>query len=246
MANAFIPRLVTLANIAMASASIAVIPAGASKPISSSCHTDSGNLSTRTDSRGVQASYSYDALDRLSAVSFTLSGQSTQAYAWTYDQTGAGFSSSIGRLSTASFPEGNTQFSYDPQGRVLQSRQTVNGAPETNAQAVQLNTSYSYDAAGQITGVVYPSGRSVNISITAGLPSGLSLSTTAGAVPSPMLSNIQFAPFGAVQSWNWQMSGGTLPYSRSFDSCEIGVRRQLNPYQNLLPLCPSANSLLNP
>ena len=167
-----------------------------------------GNLSTRTDSRGVQATYSHDALNRLTQASFNLAGQTSQNYSWTYDQTGGIFSYGIGRLTTASFPEGSTSFVYDPQGRVLQTAQTVNAAAGTNSQNVRLNTFYAYDAGGHVTQLIYPSGRTVSIGYTGGLPSSLGLAQNAVASPIPLLGNIQYAPFGPVQSWNWQLATG--------------------------------------
>ena len=182
-----------------------------------------GNLLTRTDSRGVLASYLYDALNRVTGVSFALSGQAqaTQNYTWTYDQTGAGFSNGIGRLTTASFPEGSTRYAYDPQGRVVQTVQTVNAASGTNSQNIPHTTYYAYDAAGHVTSLIYPSGRTVSISYTGGLPTGISLAQNANATAVPLLSSIQYAPFGAAQSWNWaQLSTPTGPqaYARTFDT----------------------------
>ena len=179
-----------------------------------------GNLLTRTDSRGVLASYTYDALNRVTGTTLTLAGQAAQTYTWTYDETGTGNSYGIGRLTTASFPEGSTHYAYDPQGRVVSTVQTVKSAPGTSSQNIVHTTRYAYDAAGHITSLTYPSGRVVSISYAGGLPTGIALaaSATSSATPVPLLSNIQYAPFGAVQSWTWQMASGPQAYARSFDT----------------------------
>jgi YD repeat-containing protein len=71
-----------------------------------------GNVLTRTDSRGAVATNSYDAANRLRQSVFTLAGQS-QTFAWTYDQSGAGFSFGLGRLTSTSHPSGLSPESGD-------------------------------------------------------------------------------------------------------------------------------------
>ena len=41
-----------------------------------------GNLKTRTDSRGVLATYTYDALNRLTQVVYSQSGQTSLTFSW--------------------------------------------------------------------------------------------------------------------------------------------------------------------
>ncbi|NJN00129.1 MAG: RHS repeat protein [Aquincola sp.] len=55
-----------------------------------------GNLKTRRDSRGVLASYSYDALNRLSSVVYSHPSEASHAVTWNYDQTGAGSATASG------------------------------------------------------------------------------------------------------------------------------------------------------
>jgi YD repeat-containing protein len=93
-----------------------------------------GNLLTRRDSRGVLASYSYDALNRPASLVYSSTGQRTTVnYAWAYDQVGSGFSNGVGRLTSASYPTGSARHAYDAQGRLVSVSQDTR--PSTNAPA---------------------------------------------------------------------------------------------------------------
>jgi RHS repeat-associated protein len=186
-----------------------------------------GNLLTRTDSRGVLATYSYDPLNRQTGISYTQSGQTTLAYSWVYDQTGAGFSNGIGRLTSTSHPNGSSQYAYDPQGRLLTETQRVNAATGANSSQIASTVSYGYDAAGHVTSITYPSGRMLSITYTGGQPTALSLAKDASSTPTTLLDQIKFAPFGGLLSWNWQMTSGPQANSRVYDTSGRLVRYQL-------------------
>ena len=170
-----------------------------------------GNLRTRQDSRGALASHSYDVLNRLTSTTHTQAGQASQVFSWTYDQTGAGFSFGVGRLTSTSYAGGSTRLAYDALGRLVS--QTSNGAAGSST----LATAYEYDAAGNITALTYPSGRKLFISYTNGQPSAMSLAPTAGGAPALLISGIQWQPFGPVRSWQWAMNGGSRLHERVFD-----------------------------
>jgi RHS repeat-associated protein len=186
-----------------------------------------GNLLTRTDSRGVLGTHSYDALSRLTGIVYSASGSPSRSYGWTYDQTGSGFANGIGRLTTATFPEGSTRFTYDAQGRLTSSVQTVNAAAGGNASALTHTASYGYDAAGNVTSITYPSGRVLSITHTDGVPSAIGLAANAGATPVGLISAIQWEPFGAAKSWQWQLDSGTQAHDRIYDSSGRLVRYRL-------------------
>lgn len=189
-----------------------------------------GNLSLHTDSRGVTAGYGYDALNRLTSATYSQAGQGSRTYEWAYDQTGAAFSYGIGRLTTGSYPEGNTRYAYDAQGRVVQAIQTVNPAIGGNNLALVHAVTYGYDAAGHRTSLIYPSGRQIVIGYANGLPATVSLAAAAGAAAGPLMTNLQYAPFGPLQSWNWAMSNGPLEHARLFDIAGRLMRYPLGNY----------------
>ena len=175
------------------------------------------NLKTRTDSRGVTATYSYDASNRLTGVVYSQSGQPNQSDSWVYGQTGPGFSNGIGRLTSTSHPAGSSQFAYDPWGAVVTSTQRVAAASGANAAEVVSVVGYGYTSAGRLSSITYPSGRRLERSYTSRHVSAMSLAQTANGTPVPLLTDIKWEPFGPVSSWNWNMVGGVVPHERFYD-----------------------------
>ena len=186
-----------------------------------------GNLKTRTDSRGVLATYSYDVLKRLTSIVFTKKGQTTRTSSWTYDQTGAGFANGIGRLTSTTFAYGSTKYAYDPQGRLTSDSQTVNAQSGASAVAVTTSVAYAYDAADLLTSITYPSGRKASFTYTSGQLSAIALAKDAASTLTTQLDQISYAPFGGASSWNWQMASGAQANLRIFDTSGRLVRFQL-------------------
>jgi len=178
-----------------------------------------GNLLTRTDSRGVLGTYVYDGLDRMTSAVYTKSGQTTVSYSWAYDQTGGNFGAGIGRLTTATSPAGNTKYGYDGFGRIVSVIQTVG--------SVVLTTRYGYDLAGHITSITYPSGRVLTITYANGVPVGMSLAKDASSAAKPLISQIQWMSFGAIQSWQMQLNSGAKAQERVYDQYGRLVRYPL-------------------
>ncbi|KPF60773.1 hypothetical protein D621_01370 [beta proteobacterium AAP51] len=176
-----------------------------------------GNLKTRLDSRGVLASYSYDALNRLSSVVYSHPSQASHEVTWNYDQTGAGFSNGIGRLTSTQFPGGSASYAYDPLGRMVSTTQAI----ATTTGTATLTTGYGYDSAGRITRITYPSGRVLYITHSSGIPTALSIAPDANAAALPLVTGLQFEPapggYGPARSWQWQLSSGALAHERVFD-----------------------------
>jgi RHS repeat-associated protein len=186
-----------------------------------------GNLKTQLDSRGVLATHTYDALDRRTKIAYTQAGQTTQNLVWTYDQVGAGYSNGIGRLTSTSHPGGSTQYTYDPQGRLLTAIQKVTAATGANTAQISKTVGYGYDAAGNITRITYPSGRVLTIAYSGGKPTTLALAKDASSTATELLSQIQFSPFGAATSWQWQYATGPQAATRIYDTAGRLVRYQL-------------------
>lgn len=187
-------------------------------------------LKTRTDSRGVLATYTYDALSRLASIVYTQAAQPSQTLQWTYDQVGAGFNHGVGRLTSTTHPGGAAQYSYDPQGRLLTFTQRVNAASGANTIDISLAVGYGYDIAGRITQITYPSGRVLAIAHSQGQPSGITLSRLAGATAVPVLSQIQWRPFGGPSSWRQELTAGPQTVSRSYDLAGRAGRYPLGPF----------------
>lgn len=163
-----------------------------------------GNLLTQTDAKGQTTSYAYDALNRVASITFADGSKQTYAY----DQGANG----IGRLSTITETDPQNQvtsviaYGYDSHGRTTSETRTING--------VAYVTGYSYDSAGRLSGMIYPSGRTVVYSFDAlGRISQVN-TTPPPSSGGPIASNIAYQPFGGVKSYTL---GNGQTYTRSYD-----------------------------
>lgn len=190
-------------------------------------YDEAGNLKTRTDSRGALATYTYDALNRLTQIVYSKTGMTTQTFAHGYDQTGSGFSHGVGRLTSTTHPSGSTQYAYDAQGRLVTDVQRIDVAAGANTTQIVNTVGYAYDAAGNVTQMTYPSGARLTISYTNGQPSGMSLAKDGSSAAVPLISQIQFEPFGAVKSWQWHLASGTQAQEWKYDLSGRPVRYRL-------------------
>jgi RHS repeat-associated protein len=187
-----------------------------------------GNLKTRLDSRGVQAFYSYDALNRLVNITYSRSGTSSrQSFSWGYDMTGPDYGAGVGRLSRTDHPNGATRWAYDRQGRVTQNYGRINAATGANSAQVVLGALSAFNALGQQTSLTYPSGRKLSMTYTSAKLSGLSLGKDATTIPVPLLSQIQWEPFGDVKGWQWNMNTGQQAVTYTRDTSGRLVRYTL-------------------
>jgi YD repeat-containing protein len=111
---------------------------------------EAGNLITSTDARGKVTTYTYDVLNRLTKIPYA-SGTPT---VFEYDGGASGAPNAIGRLTKMTDESGNTTYSYDQLGHLLVKTQTTTTG---STSLVQL-TNYTYDDAGRLTSLTYPSG----------------------------------------------------------------------------------------
>jgi RHS repeat-associated protein len=109
-----------------------------------------GNLKTATDARNIVASYTYDALNRVTLIDYP---GSTEDVTYSYD-AGANCTLGIGRLCRVSDESGTTEYGYDAFGNVTLQRKTE--------LSVTYTLGYSYDAADRIATITYSDNRVVN------------------------------------------------------------------------------------
>lgn len=159
-------------------------------------YDSAGNRASQTDARGVTTTYGYDALNRLTSVSVPTSSlnigyvyDSTQAAC----QSGEGYG--VGRLTRIDDGSGSTVYCYNRFGDLVRKVQTTNG------QSFTLR--YQYNAAGQLTGMVYPDGASVDYAYDAlGRVSEIGATPT-GGTRQVVLTNATYYPFGPVAEWSY-------------------------------------------
>jgi YD repeat-containing protein len=117
-------------------------------------YDDAGRMTSRTDARNVTAWTSYDAIDRPLTTSYS---DGTPTVTRTYDQNGY-----TGFLTTVTDGAGSTTFTYNTAGQLASESRTFNGVSGS------FTTSYSYDLAGKLQSITYPSGRVVAYSYQSG------------------------------------------------------------------------------
>jgi RHS repeat-associated protein len=115
-------------------------------------HDEAGNTLSATDAKGQVFNYSYDALGRLQAVDAPGIADDI-TYAYDTCTNGAG------RLCSVTNSTATVTYAYTTFGDISQVDQTINadqGYPQFQSQL-----SYTYDAAGRLQDVIYPSGAKI-------------------------------------------------------------------------------------
>ncbi len=164
-----------------------------------------GEITKRTDAKGQVRNYTYDVAGRLTAISYP--GSAGEDATFTYDDVTGG-NLGIGRLTGFANPAGDTRRVYNSLGLLASERLDGFGLVRT--------TSYQYDAAGNIQGMVYPSGRVVTFNRDLqGTITGISTQTTVSDPVIELAQAITWQPFGAgIAGLTF---GNGLEWQRSYD-----------------------------
>ena len=132
------------------------------------CSGDPSDVCQRTDARSVVSTYTYDHVNRLTGVSYTIPGgkniaampnvctttpNGTSANVCYYYDQGGSPAYAIGRLTSIADPTGSETTTYNNDGTVKQVSKVTNGQTYSIA--------YKYDSGGDVTQITYPSGRVV-------------------------------------------------------------------------------------
>jgi YD repeat-containing protein len=166
-----------------------------------------GNLLTQRDAKSQTTTYAYDALNRVTSITFA--DGSKQNY--TYDQgpNGIGRLTQITELDPTQNITSQLAYGYDQHGRVTSETRTIAG--------VAYLAAYQYDSSGRLSGMTYPSGRSIAYSFDALGRVSQVMSTAAaaqGGQTQTVVQNVQYQPFGGVKSYT--LGNGQI-YTRGFD-----------------------------
>lgn len=174
-----------------------------------------GLITSSYDARGVQATFSYDALNRVTQISYSDSTPTAHYYydsqtlpsgAPSYTKT-----NTTGRLLAATYGTGatGTYFAYDAMGRVVTQKQVTG--------STTYSLAYAYNSGGLLTSQTYPSGRTLNHSYDeGGRLSSLSDGTTTFA------NSFSYAPHGGLTSETWgNASVHTMAFNRRLQPSQI-------------------------
>ncbi|MBW2340188.1 MAG: RHS repeat protein, partial [Deltaproteobacteria bacterium] len=139
-----------------------------------------GNPTQKTDAKGITVQYTYDLLNRLTGVQFPDPGQDIT---YSYDAGTYGKGRRTGMMDLS----GETTFTYDARGRLVEKTSTILG------QSYSLDTTYS--PGSKVTSVTYPTGRTLDYTRDSmGRMQGLS--TTYDTSTVTLVSNMTYNPFG--------------------------------------------------
>ena len=162
-----------------------------------------GNLLTQTDAKSQVTTYAYDALNRVTLITFH--DGSKQQYVYDTGTNGIGRLASITERDPADVQTNLTAYAYDQHGRVL--------VVATTQAGVTYNIAYSYDSAGRLTGMTYPSGRTLSYLHDA-LGRVGAINTTFSGQTRPLVASVAYHPFGGVKSYTL---GNGQTYTRGID-----------------------------
>ena len=143
----------------------------------------SGNIIESTLANGNVHTMTWDAVGRVQTQTATRSGAMTETVTFTYD---GNVPFGKGRLTSMTDPSGSTSFSYERRGHVKGEQRTIGTASYT--------TGYGYDANGNQTKVVYPSGRVVDTTFDYAARPYLATSGSTAIV-----SSTSYLPFGPIK-----------------------------------------------
>ncbi len=149
---------------------------------------------------------------------------SDPSVSYTYDQSaclGQSACYNIGRRTTITDAGGNEEFAYDTMGREIAEQRTTN--------SITKSTSYTYDLAGNMLTLTYPSGRTITYTYdSAGRPSdavdvansiNYAVGSCANGASSPTTGGC-YAPNGSVaQMQNGTNLVSTYVYNTRFQPC---------------------------
>jgi RHS repeat-associated protein len=147
-------------------------------------HDDAGNVTTMTDARGQVFNYSYDALGR---VMLADAPGTSDDISYVYDSCENG----AGRLCSVSRDSVTVSYSYSAFGDITSLIQTVATFPSYEQAIAQV--SYTYDAAGRIRDMLYPSGNKVTYTYDA---AGNVYSVILNDTEKNLVVDAQYYPFG--------------------------------------------------
>ncbi|MBO0798681.1 MAG: RHS repeat-associated core domain-containing protein, partial [Blastocatellia bacterium] len=191
-------------------------------------YTDFDAVASRTDARGVVTTYTYGELNWLTGMSYNTASApgvaATAAVGLTYKTDSPG----KGQIKTVTDGVGSESYDYDSFGRLQSRTRVIDG--------INYQTQYEYNAIGQTTLMIYPSGRRVKMSHDGrGRLSALQGVDSAGGVQANYLSGINYRVDGQVSGLVLG-DGATESYGYSDDRLQLTSQTVTNGNTTLLSL----------
>jgi len=148
-------------------------------------YTDFNAVQTRTDARGVITTYGYDTLNRLHTISYNTASApgvaATSGVTINYRTTTPG----KGKLDSVVDGVGSESYAYDSLGKLSSKTRTIDSR--------SYQSQYLYNTTGQLTTLVYPSGKRVRMNHDGrGRMNGLDHVDSGGTLLSTYMSGITY------------------------------------------------------
>lgn len=147
-----------------------------------------GAVTKSINARQVETNYANDNAGRVLAKTFPAASGENVTYG--YDAT-AGGNKGVGQLTSITDQSGSTSFVYNALGQAVSDTRVISGQSYT--------TAYTYDVAGNVLTMTYPSGRIVTYTRDAlGRISGITTKENSGSSPVTVVSGVTHKPFGPL------------------------------------------------
>jgi len=180
-------------------------------------------------SRGTTTTRAYDALNRVTA---TTHPDGLEPISYSYDASGAG-NFGIGRLAGFTDGSGSTSFTYDELGDILTDTRVIG--------VVSYTTTYTYNLAGRIMNITYPSGHKATY--TRDQDGRITAIRWTGVPSATLANNVAYNPLGPIAGFTYG-NGLTeaLAYDQDYRLTAINTSGT-NPIQNLAFVYDNASDI---
>lgn len=189
-------------------------------------YDNAGNLKRQTDAKNQSLCFNYDALNRVTqkqartGTSDCAFGTVSYTVTYGYDSITNG-NKGYGRRTSMTDPSGSTAWTYDLEGQLISTSQTITGAPNN-----PYVTSSTFDAMGRARSMVYPGPNPETVNLTY---NGQGLLETLGTFVSGasynaagQLTNVQFGN-GSSTTYSYDPDNARIT---DIDTTHSGASRQ--------------------
>ncbi|HEY6530074.1 MAG TPA: DUF4329 domain-containing protein [Cellvibrionaceae bacterium] len=172
-------------------------------------YDDANNLVEKIDARNIVTQFDYDDLQR--PISITYPAAPAENVSFTYDESSA---TNLGKGRLSSVETTGTSIGYQYNSLSLVSQKTVT-IDRVGQEKLNLTNSYEYSPAGELTQIIYPSGRIVNFRHVKGQLTDITTQENSSANSQEIINGVKYLPFGPANSFIY---GNGLVENRVYDS----------------------------